>query len=691
MILVVSLWIYLWLPHAFAATIDLDADAISRDQSGVITASGRVKVEREDETLLADTLQYDVQSHEIKATGHVVISSESATILAPFARLNSETYAGELQDANILLSDHGRFSARTLERLDKNHFTAQNIHFSSCPVEDPAWEVTAKSAALDLDEGMFSASDARFLLYDYPIFYTPMWSYPLRRSSGFLTPEFNAGGSRRGTEILIPYYYAPSDDWDLTLTPRWMSSRGLMPQLEFRHTTAHGREKLEIEAVSDQVSGEKRGRIRADMQWRLPYSTRLSLDVDHVSDADYLADFSTEVNEYTKQHLQSSAQLEWQQQEADWQLLVQHQQRLDQPTNANTLQILPRFQSRVAFPLSGNASIHLEQQTTRFTRQEGVKGIRMDIHPYIEVPWQAHSSGMASTLYIGSHHSRYWLDDSQTSTNSNRTSLELSLENEVNFERISKDKRWRHQISPILRYDLIHVANDQRSLPNFDTVLMPLTLNNLLSGNRFSGLDRIENSHRLSLLVESTLQHKSEASDSAYDLLTFRIGSSVDIRQHTVDSTLKAQPEQGLSNVLGDIKITPLPRLTIKTSGQYNTAHHYWESIQTHLNWHSKNGHSFYTSYLQTDARYTEVESKTLQTNIGYKMNRRWRAFASWHYDLTLKQHQYIIAGIGFRHPCWEFELEGYRNTRLTDASPKPDIGVRFLIDFKGLGSLGES
>ena len=71
-------------------------------------------------------------------------------------------------------------------------------------------------------------------------------------------------------------------------------------------------EKVKLEGVSDKRLNRKtRSRIQGDIAWQLPYSMHLGIDGDYISDHDYLADLSQELEDSTASYLVSSCNTEW--------------------------------------------------------------------------------------------------------------------------------------------------------------------------------------------------------------------------------------------------------------------------------------------------------------------------------------------------------------------------------------------
>jgi len=671
----------------FAQGVDIAADTIVRDPYGAIVAEGDVIIRRKDETLKADQVTYDAANKKVEARGHVTIESEKATIRAESVRMHTAKKSGEMHKAEVTLKGGERLSAGLLKRQDNGVITAEDAAFTSCPPESEAWTMRASAVELDQEEGILTTKHARFEVVGVPVFYAPYWHQVLRRKSGFLNPHV-ANGKVRGTEVALPLYLAPADNWDVTLTPHWMTARGLMGETEFRFATQGGLINLQAKGIRDKKTSRQRSRLRADIEERLPFDIYFSADADHISDQLFLADFETDALDVSKRYLRSNASFSQEFEYGEWNLLASHRQNLVTPSNAATLHILPRFESGLHLPLiSGMAILHLDQQTTQFTRTVGIHGTRLDLNPYLEIPMQFAGGGFQSTIEIGGRHTRYWLKGVGVagSTMPTRNTFEASLDNRIHFERISENRRWRHTVTPILRYDYI-AAPDQGTLPNFDSSFGQLTMNNLLTGNRFSGRDRIERLSRISAMLETGLQHKGSSDAPAHTYLQAKVGAAYELKRQTIDTALLAAPTRPYSDLLGEIGIHPTANIHLTADGQYDPAQKFWATAKADLTMNSETGHHLRTSWQYTDARYA-IASEFVTIDAGLQLTRRWDLFGRWQFDLLLRQTQQGSGGLHYVHPCWDMRIEGYRY-RLKGTNTNSDIGFRFLLGFTGLGSV---
>jgi len=686
----------------YAEPVDITADEISRTTDGIVTARGHVIIKRQTDTLTADEVIYRINQHVLEAKGHVVITSEQATINAEQAIMHTGSKTGNMRKAVIILPDGERLAAERVKRIDDHTFEAEELTFSSCPIDQESWRIAAKHAVLDQQDGSLTAEDSRFEFWGVPVLYTPWWQQSTKRKSGFLIPGVNIG-KRRGTEVALPYYFAPSENWDATLTPHWMSARGFMGEAELRHVSSFGHEEINFTGINDTVTGSNRGRLLGDIHWNLPANMAFDVKADHISDNNYLADYATG-RDISTSYLQSIATLSQSGQvggmTGDWFIQAQHQQTTLLPTNAATLQILPRFQSNMQWELPANTLLHIDQQTTRFSRHEALRnnnfvdGWRFDIHPYIEIPWDLEAGGISATLTAGSHHTRYWLQKNLKkarlpkllNTTPTRTTAETSLEIRSDFESINKERTRRHVISPIIRYDYIY-APDQTDLPNFDSRFSKLTLSNLLSGNRFTGYDRIERVNRFSLMLESKLQLKDDETSSARDAVIVSLGTSYDLLHQRVDTRLQRDPVRAFSNVIGEIILKPVSGITLRSSGQYNTNRHYWATMTSGMDL-SVEDNNLHVGYTFTDKRYA-LAAKLIDLRGAFSLNQRWQATGRWQFDILRKLSQQASIGLQYNHACWKIGVEGYRVNRRSGTTTASNFGFHLLLEFKGLGSIG--
>ena len=114
-------------------------------------------------------------------------------------------------------------NSMTLEKGDsifqKGVFTyCQNRKGDKCP----PWVLRSNKIRHNASKKVIYYDNAVLKVYDFPIFYFPRFSHPdpsVKRKSGLLVP-FISSNSTVGAGFAAPYFWAISEDKDLTITPK---------------------------------------------------------------------------------------------------------------------------------------------------------------------------------------------------------------------------------------------------------------------------------------------------------------------------------------------------------------------------------------------------------------------------------------------------------------------------------------
>ncbi len=112
------------------------------------------------------------------------------------------------------------------------------------------------------------------------------------------------------------------------------------------------------------------------------------------------------------------------------------------------------------------------------------------------------------TPKIGIHHTRYYLDASGTSPelNPTRTLPLFSVDSGVAFDRsiALRGEQFTQTLEPRLFYVYVPFR-DQSHLPNFDSAKTDFSFAQMLTENRFSGSDRINDANQVTFALTSRL------------------------------------------------------------------------------------------------------------------------------------------------------------------------------------------
>lgn len=122
--------------------------------------------------------------------------------------------------------------------LSKGVFTVCKKRDGKCP----PWTLKAKKISHDKVKKTIYYDHATLKLYDIPIFYFPKFFHPdptVKRQSGLLAPFFTNSTSL-GTGLATPYYWAISDNKDLTFSPKIYTKENVLFLNEYRQAFRNG-------------------------------------------------------------------------------------------------------------------------------------------------------------------------------------------------------------------------------------------------------------------------------------------------------------------------------------------------------------------------------------------------------------------------------------------------------------------
>ncbi len=132
-----------------------------------------------------------------------------------------------------------RFFANSIT-MDKNNNELLKGVFTYCKNRGenkcPPWTLQSEKINHNTAKKTIYYDNAIIKVYDFPIFYFPKFSHPdptVKRRSGFLVPSFT-DNSTLGAGITLPYFWAMSDDKDLTFKPKLYGRENPLLLTEYR-------------------------------------------------------------------------------------------------------------------------------------------------------------------------------------------------------------------------------------------------------------------------------------------------------------------------------------------------------------------------------------------------------------------------------------------------------------------------
>ena len=138
-----------------------------------------------------------------------------------------------------------------ITQLDKATYTACEP-CKQHPERAPVWQVRAVKVIHNSKEQMIYFEQATLDFFGIPVLWLPYLSAPdstVHRKSGFLGPHF-INKSALGFGMSLPYFWNLAPNYDVTITPTFLSRQGLLGEVEWRHRLEHGSYDVRIAGIS---------------------------------------------------------------------------------------------------------------------------------------------------------------------------------------------------------------------------------------------------------------------------------------------------------------------------------------------------------------------------------------------------------------------------------------------------------
>lgn len=506
------------LPKSEENATRISADHIDGQIKGIHRATGQVIVERNQDVLNADWVEYREEDDSVQAGDAFVLTREDGqTITGNQLSYQLGKQAGQASDAAFVIEQNNRrlqgVSSQLLMQNKQQHIL-RDVQFNTCATGDKSWYIQADEVRTNQATGIGVAKNAKFVFAGVPLLYTPWADFPLNgnRKSGLLVPTLKIGSD--GTEVDVPYYFNLAPNYDATARLGVISARGVRVGSEFRYLDENFSGSLDGTYMPDDARSPHNNRYEINAQHSHRFTDALSagLDIHQVSDDDYYRDFYGRDAIAENVNLNRSLWFDYQKkvfgQPLNAQLLLQKYQTLDDSLgNKNEpYAILPRLSATWQKNFHSFGQFNLQSQLTRFAHSSKQDGTRAVIYPSLQ--WDLHNNWGYIRPKIGVHATQYWLGNfnGQHARNASRVLPILNIDSGITFERPTQlfgSSYWQ-TLEPRLFYNYIP-KKAQNHLPNFDTSENDFNYEQLFRENIYSGSDRINASNSISLGFQSRL------------------------------------------------------------------------------------------------------------------------------------------------------------------------------------------
>lgn len=689
------------------------ADSLSYRDNGEAVLEGQVRLQQPGRLVEADSGYLTQDRDYARFDGNIRLAEPGLLLTGDQGVINVNSSAGQLLSSEFVSSTmhaHGR--AERIRRFSDGVMRIDQSIYTTCAPGKRSWSFVAGNMELNPNTGIGKVYDATLRINDVPVLYTPYFRFPIddRRQTGLLPPHF--GTSTNGGFVYSqPIYLNLAPNYDATLTPALYTQRGTLLQGDFRYLTENfGSGNLRGAILpSDKQTGEDRksGQFRHALSWGDGWNARTNLN--YVSDPYYLSDLGSGLEIANQTYQERIGEVQYN--DANWHILARAQgfQTLDpslvdgdKPYTRLPQLLLITDPSRLP-----GWQQQLRAEVTNFQRSvddgsvSEVNGVRLRLDPQLRYdynqPWGFVRPGVKLS------HLQYVLTGSGTTASNDAPSLTLptlSLESGLYFERFNENGS-SLTLEPRALY-LYSPYRDQSLLPVFDTATRTFSYDQLFRDTRFSGSDRIDDAHQLSLGVTTR-----KLDNSGFEHLQASLGQIFYFRDRLVtlppplnctglacgngigrsassdfagNITLRASET---ASVYGDFLFSPDDsKLT-----QYSLGASYLPENA---------GRVYNASYRFRRADLTLDQKQVSQTQLSFvqPFGTNWKAIALWQYDLLAKESQEALFGVSYDTCCWQVRVFKRDYIAVTNNIQQPNTDRNtstFFIEvtLKGLAGIG--
>lgn len=669
----------------------LVADRLQGHVEQEIEAIGKAELSTGDQFISAERMKYNQGTNDAEAQGNVLVEKEGDILEGSNLKFNLLSKTGQLNEPSYRLKDaSSRGYAGMLLFEGENQYRLQKATYTTCPAGDDSWLLQVVDLKLDNDKKVGTAKNVKLTFKDVPILYTPWmnFSYSGERKSGLLAPTYGTGG-RTGLELTLPFYWNIAPNYDATFAARMMSRRGVAINNEFRYLGRNSSSSLLADILPHDLDTETT-RWRTSF-WHNHYlgagfSTRL--DYNRVSDDAYFRDLGNSLNLTSRTNLLQQGLLSYNRGLGDdgtlnVTSLVQSFQTIQDPlaTIVAPYKRLPQVALNSNKPdvLGTGVDVNLFGSWANFLHSDLVSGHRVVLFPSVTYPLR-NSFGFI-TPKVAMHYTHYNLETSTglSDESPDRTLPILSLDSGIAFDRKTSlgGESFTQTLEPRVFYVYVPFR-EQNQLPNFDSAKTDFSFAQMLTENRFSGSDRINDANQVTFVLTSRLLESSTGKER----LRLAVGHQLSFidRRVTLDTpeTINRRPDF-IAAVSGFLT----PTISTDTSFQFDQTRFLADVVRSGLSYRPEPGRVLNFGY-----RFTRDVLHQVDASTQWRWSERWQTVARLNYSLQDQRILEGLAGVEYNACCWSlrFVLQ-----HLTLATQKATTQAFLQLELNGLMQIGSN
>jgi LPS-assembly protein len=707
--------------------VHIQADHAKADNPTNATFTGNVDIVQGNSTLTAKQAQLDQNGDNppvrtVTATGDVHYNDNQIKLNGPKAVSNLNTKDTDVYQGNYqMVGRQGRGDADTMKLRGNNRYTVlENGTFTSCLPGNDSWSVKGSQVIHDRDEQVAEIYNARFRIDGVPVFYSPYMQFPVgnTRRSGFLIPNMKYG-STNGFEFSAPYYFNLAPNYDDTLTPNYMSKRGLQLQNEFRYLTAPGAGLFEFDFLPNdsQYANETGAQSNSDrwlMYWRhngvMDQVWRFNVDYTRVSDPLYFNDLTSKYGNTTDGYATQKFSVGYADEHWDTALSYKEFQVFSDYSYGNDYRAAPQLDLTYYQNDVGPFDTKIVSQVVKFTsvNSSAPNATRVHIEPTVDLPLSNRWGSLdTETKLMATHYQQENIDtyndtagNHQLQATVNRVMPQFKTDGKMVFERpMDWSQGYTQTLEPRMQYLYVPYRN-QSDINIYDSTLLQTDYTGLFHDRSYTGLDRIASANQLA--AGATTRIYDDGLVERFNASLGQIYYFTPPRTGDANNTLDNNANTGSVVWAGDSYWRIDNQWAVRGGIQYDTRLTNVSLGDAVLEYRPDANRLLQLSYRFASPEYIQAMLPDI-TSPGYQQGisqvgtvaswplvDRWSVVGAYYYDIKENQPAEQRLGLQYNTCCWavnvsyERKITGWNSTSSTSTY---DDGVSLNIELRGLSS----
>ena len=717
--------------------IQIQGDEIEATDDSLIVINGNAWIIQGNRGVFADQITYNQEDYQATATGNVRFYMPNGDeITAESMNLEVDTFIGDAEQAGIKIVDQNpnflnrrgenfeedysifapfrnrgsnlsstagdakskkyyqraRARGESMQFEGKDFEVLQNVVMTTCPEGHEDVTLSARELELDHATGTGTAKSMVVRLKNVPVFYFPSVSFPINdeRKTGFLFPSFGKE-EESGFILNLPYYINIAPNMDATIIPRILTERGFQLYSEFRYLGENSKGTIKAEFLPDDdvFNGQDRHAFGFDHRQSFAGDWNAEVDLQDVSDTQYLRDFTNNVDIVASSFVPQRARLFRNGEYIKFNARVQSVESVNDAINIAALpyDLLPEINLSLKPRKFGIFEAGVQAEYTRFEHDSSdrIAGSRTILTPSVTAPFEKIFGYLKPKVSL--YNISYSLSNQGEGVSDSSPSASVpvfSVDSSLVFERRlleSGRTSYLQTLEPRLFYVNIPVERDQDAFPVFGTSeSVANSFGHFFRENRFFGNDRVGDTEQITLGLSSRIIND----DTGEQRLNLSVGQVVYLADREIRLDPAAEPDTSSRSDF-------IAELTANLNEDWSlTGFSLWDADENNLQTIRLSADYFNSSRRNASISYTERRDFSEQINLDFTapLSRQWQLGVNTAYSIKDSELRSSSVNLGYDGCCWAVRIG---TQRYLDGMGEYKNRILFTLELDNLGKIQSS